>query len=126
MSVVLQTHVYAVAATGVHENHTLLALMVAPLLLGVWDRARSILVLLSSLALANLFLFEGLGRGVIRDRTLWRLRLALGLDLTVVGAVLHVILLGVLFAWAFERARGIAVVTAPPPPWVPPSSERPC
>jgi hypothetical protein len=104
MSVLLQTHVYAAFATGVHENHTLLALMAAPLLLGVWQRARAILVLLSSLALANLFLFEGLGRGVIRDRALWRLRLLAGLDLTVLGAALHLVLLGALFAWALRRA----------------------
>jgi hypothetical protein len=105
MSVVVQTHAYAVFGTGVHENHTLLALMVAPLLLGTWGRARSILALLSALAFANLFLFEGLGRGIVRDRVLWRLRLAAGLDLTVVGAAFHLVLLGLLLAWAWRRAR---------------------
>jgi hypothetical protein len=105
MSAVLQTHIYALCGTGVHENHTLLAVMAAPLVLGSWPRARALVAMLSAFAFANLFLFEGLGRGIVRDRVLWRLRLALGLDLTVLGAVLHVLLVLALFKACRERAR---------------------
>jgi hypothetical protein len=105
MSIILQAHIYALCGTAVHENHTYLAVVLAPLLLGIWEKGRAVLALTSAFLFANLFLFEGLGRGIIRDRTLWRFRMLLGLDLTVIVAVLHVVLVGVLFAWAIRRTK---------------------
>jgi hypothetical protein len=52
----------------------------------------------------DMFLLEGLGRDVIRDRVLYRWRLAFGLDVSVLVAALHVVLVGVLFYWAATRA----------------------
>jgi hypothetical protein len=43
LSVMLQVHAYALLGTSVHENHTLLAVMLAPLLLGEWPKARAAL-----------------------------------------------------------------------------------
>jgi hypothetical protein len=103
LAVILQTHVYAACATGVHENHSLLAVVMAPLLLGVWEKARAVVALTSAFLFANLFLLEGLGRGVLRDRWLWRLRLATGVDLTVLVAAAHLALVVVLFVWAARR-----------------------
>jgi len=40
----------------VHENHTFLAVVLAPLLLGVWPRARTLLAATSTMLFLNLFL----------------------------------------------------------------------
>jgi hypothetical protein len=105
LSLVLQAHLYALFGTSVHENHTFLAVFVAPLLLGVWRRASAVLVLSSSLLFANLFLLEGLGRGLIPDRRLYHLRLLTRVDLSVIVAVAHVAFVVCLFAWALQRLR---------------------
>jgi hypothetical protein len=105
LAVLLQVHVFALAGTSVHENHTYLALMLAPLLLGSWAKAGRVLGASSALLFLNLFLFEGLGRGVLRDRLLWRLRLFAGLDLTVLVAAAHVAFVVALFLWVAQRER---------------------
>jgi hypothetical protein len=105
LSLVLQAHLYALFGTSVHENHTFLAVFVAPLLLGVWSKGTAVLSMTSAFLFLNLFLLEGLGRGLIPDRRLYHLRLILGLDLSVVVAVLHVALVIVLFVWALRRPR---------------------
>ncbi|MBI3932505.1 MAG: hypothetical protein HY317_03760 [Acidobacteria bacterium] len=105
LAVILQVHVYGLFGTGVHENHTILALVLAPLLLGAWDNGRTLLALLSTFLFLNLFLFEGLGRGVLRDRQLYRLRLLAGVDLTVLVALAHVALFVILVFWIVRRRR---------------------
>jgi Gpi18-like mannosyltransferase len=107
LSVILQVHAYAFLATSVHENHTFLAVVLAPLLLGVWPRARALLAATSTMLFLNLFLVAGLGRRVTTLRFVEELRMGAGVDLTVVAAVLHAVLLVALFAWV-ARPRGAA------------------
>jgi Gpi18-like mannosyltransferase len=107
LSVILQVHAYAFLATSVHENHTFLAVVLAPLLLGVWPCARTLLAATSTMLFLNLFLVAGLGRRVTTLRFVEELRMAAGVDLTVVAAVLHAALLIALFAWV-ARPRGAA------------------
>ena len=102
---ILQVHAYAFLATSVHENHTFLAVVLAPLLLGVWPRARTLVAATSAFLFLNLFLVAGLGRRVTTLRFVEHVRMAAGVDLTVVAAVLHAVLLVALFAW-LARPRG--------------------
>jgi hypothetical protein len=99
-AVLLQVHAYAFVATSVHENHTFLAVVLACLLLGAWPRSGALLGTTSAFLFLNLFLVAGLGRRVTTLRFLEQLRMAPGIDLTVVVAVLHALLLVALFAWA--------------------------
>jgi hypothetical protein len=103
LSVILQVHAYAFFATSVHENHTFLAVVLAPLLLGVWAPARALLAATSAFLFLNLFLVAGLGRRVTSLRFVEQLRLAAGIDLSVVVALLHAALLVALFAWVARR-----------------------
>ncbi len=116
LSVILQVHAYAFLATSVHENHTFLAVVLAPLLLGVWPEARTLLAATSTMLFLNLFLVAGLGRRVTTLRFVEQVRMAAGVDLAVVAAVLHAALLVALFAWA-ARPRGDAAgrIAAPSP-----------
>jgi hypothetical protein len=64
LAVILQVHVYAFLALSVHENHTLLAVFLAPLLLGAWPRAKALLVATSAFAFVNLLLALRFGEGI--------------------------------------------------------------
>ncbi|PYQ06847.1 MAG: hypothetical protein DMF83_11200 [Acidobacteria bacterium] len=112
LSVILQVHAYAFLATSVHENHTFLAVVLAPLLLGVWPRARTLLAATSTILFLNLFLAAGLGRRVTTLRFVEQVRMVVGVDLTVVAAALHAALLVALFAWV-ARPRGEAAGPVP-------------
>ncbi|HEY2941275.1 MAG TPA: hypothetical protein VGN09_02465, partial [Vicinamibacteria bacterium] len=114
LSVILQVHAYAFLATSVHENHTFLAAVLAPLLLGVWPRARTLLAATSAFLFLNLFLVAGLGRRVTTLRFVEQVRMAAGVDLTVVAAALHAVLLVALFVWV-ARPRGSAAGPVPAP-----------
>ena len=105
LSMIVQTHVYALFGTSVHENHTYLAVVLGALMLFDWPPAPRVLAATSGFLFANLFLFEGVGRGLIRDRVLLRFRMLAGLDLTVVVAVLHVALVVWLFVLLARAAR---------------------
>jgi hypothetical protein len=105
LAVAWQVHVYALLGTSVHENHTFLAVLVAPLLLGSWPRARAFLALASAFLFANLFLIAGLGRRLTRQRTLEALRMATVVDLTVLVALAHLVLVALLAAWMKREAR---------------------
>jgi len=108
LSVILQVHAYAFLATSVHENHTFLAVVLAPLLLGVWPRAVALVTATSAFLFLNLFLVAGLGRRVTTLRFVEQLRLAAGIDLGVVAALLHFALLVALFVWvASSRSAGV-------------------
>jgi hypothetical protein len=99
LSVVLQVHAFALLATSVHENHTFLAVMLLPLLLGAWPKARPALALASAVLFASLFFAAGLGRHVTRMRWIEAIRLSTVLDMTVIVAALHLVLVVLLFAW---------------------------
>ena len=99
LSVVLQVHAYALLATSVHENHTFLAVMLLPLLLGAWPQAARALALTSSFLFASLFFTAGLGRHVTRTRWIEAIKLSTGLDMSVIVAGLHVVLVLLLFGW---------------------------
>jgi hypothetical protein len=71
---------------------------------GAWPRGGTTLVLTSSFLLANLLLAIGLGRGITSQPLIKSLRLMAGLDLSVVVAAFHVVLLALLFLWA-ARAK---------------------
>lgn len=105
LAVILQVHAYAFFATSVHENHTFLSVVLAPLLLGVWPRAAALLAATSAFLFLNLFLVAGLGRRVTTLRFVEQLRLAAGVDLAVIVALLHAALLVALFVW-MARPRG--------------------
>jgi len=107
LSVVLQVHAYALLATSVHENHTFLAVMLLPLLVGVWNEARLALGLTSAFLFASLFFTAGLGRHVTRMRWVEAVQLWTVLDMSVIVAALHVVLVILLFAWvARTRPQG--------------------
>ncbi len=104
LAVILQVHAYALVGTSVHENHTFLAVILAPLLLGeAWPQGRRFLGLTSAFLFANLFLMVGgLGRGLMRARWLLELRALTVVDLSVIVALLHVGLVAWLFASAWR------------------------
>lgn len=106
LSVILQVHAYALFGTSVHENHTLLAVVLAPLLLGVWPQARAALLGTSAFLFANLFLAYGFGRRITRQAWLAELRLSTGVDLSVLVAAAHVLLVAALFFWAWRARAG--------------------
>jgi len=114
LSVILQVHAYALLATSVHENHTFLAVVLAALLIGAWPRAGALLTATSVFLFLNLFLVAGLGRRVTTLRFVEQIRLAAGLDLSVIAAGLHAALLLVLFVWV-ARPPGEPAGTAPAP-----------
>ena len=99
LSVVLQVHAYALLATSVHENHTFLAVMLLPLLVGVWPHALRALALTSAFLFASLFFAAGFGRHVTRLRFVEAVKLSTVVDLSVIVAALHVVLVVLLFAW---------------------------
>ncbi len=100
LSVILQVHAYALLGTSVHENHTLLAVMLAPLLLGDWDKARATLALTSGFAFTSLFFAAGFGRRLTRQAELGWLRGLTGVDASVLVALAHVALVVALVAWS--------------------------
>lgn len=100
LAVILQVHAYALLGTSVHENHTFLAVLLAPLLVGVWPKAGVLLGATSAFLFASLYLAAGLGRRITSQRFLESLRLLSGLDLTVILAAGHVVLAALLFLWA--------------------------
>ena len=107
LSAMLVVHAYALLGTSVHENHTFLAVVLAPLLVGVWPRAGAVLGMTSAFLFLNLFLMAGgLGRRIMRLRELVEIRELTGLDLSVIVAALHVVLVGVLAWWVLGTARG--------------------
>lgn len=97
LAVIVMVHSYAFVSTSVHENHTFLAVVLAPLLLHSVRWARTVLVLTSTFLALSLFFAAGLGRRVTRLRTIEDLRFQMGLDPTMVVGVLHVAL--VVFLW---------------------------
>lgn len=102
LSVILQVHAYALLGTSVHENHTLLAVMLAPLLIGEWDKPRATLALTSAFAFASLFLAAGFGRRITRQADLVALKALTGIDASVLVALAHVALVALLFVWALR------------------------
>jgi hypothetical protein len=107
LALVLQVHAYALLATSVHENHTFLAVIVAPLLIGAWPAAARVHAATSAFLMANLFLMDGLGRKLVRLRDLRDLRAATPVDLSVLVAAAHVALCCwlALLAWRQHDSR---------------------
>lgn len=103
-AVVLQVHAYALLGTSVHENHTLLAVMVAPLLLGASPFAGRVLAGTTAFAFLNLFLTAGFGRRLTRQATVLGWRAATGIDLSILVALAHVALVVALVHWARREA----------------------
>ncbi len=100
LAVVLQVHVYAFLARGVHENHALLGVFLLPLLLGCWAPARPALLAASSLAFVNLLVAIRHGEHIptASHALAWR---APGLvdAAFAAAALLHGALLVALFLW---------------------------
>jgi hypothetical protein len=107
LAVILQVHAYALFGTSVHENHTFLAVVLAPLLVGEWPRASALLAGTSAFLFANLFLTAGFGRRITPLRVVDQIRLLPRLDLSVVAAAGHVILFAALVYWTLT-ARPLA------------------
>jgi hypothetical protein len=105
IAVILQVHAYALLGTSVHENHTLLAVIVAPLLVGVWRRSAVVVAGTSAFALSSLFLSAGFGRRITSQRVLESIRAATGVDLSVLVAVGHLAWVGLLFLWTARDLR---------------------
>ena len=113
LSVILQVHAYALLGTSVHENHTFLAVALAPLLLGTWPHARALLAAASAFLFASLYLTAGLGRRITTQSSLESLRAAFGVDLTVLVAAAHVAFVAVLFVWVARTSSGRVRSVAP-------------
>jgi hypothetical protein len=111
--VILQVHVYVLLGTSVHENHSLLAVILAPLLMGQWRRAPRVLAATSAFLFLNLFLIAGLGRRITTQRFLLDLRATTGVDLSVLVAIAHVVLVVLLFEWALRMRADEAREGAP-------------
>jgi hypothetical protein len=99
LAVILQVHAYALLGTSVHENHTFLAVVLAPLLLGEWPKAGAALAGTSAFLFANLFLTAGFGRRITPLRVVNQIRLLPRLDLSVVAAAGQVVLFAALVYW---------------------------
>jgi hypothetical protein len=110
--VILQVHAYALLGTSVHENHTFLAVALAPLLIGAWPYAVRVWAASSAFLFASLYLTAGFGRRITTQSSIAALRMAPGLDLSVLVAAAHVVFLALLFAWVARtssaRLRSIA------------------
>ena len=113
LSAILQVHAYALLGTSVHENHTFLAVVLAPLLVGVWPYARGLLAGTSAFLFASLYLTAGFGRRITTQSSLESLRAVLGVDLSVLVAVAHVALVTLLFVWVARTSSGRVRSIAP-------------
>ena len=105
LSIVLQVHAYALFGMRVHENHTLLVLMILPLLLGAWPPAWRALGWTSAFAFLSLFFAAGLGRRVTRLAQIAALRSWTGIDASVLAALGHVALVAALYVWVARTAE---------------------
>jgi hypothetical protein len=106
LSVILQVHLYALLGTSVHENHTFLAVALAPLLFGVWPHARALMAGTSAFLFASLFLTAGFGRRITTQSSLETLRAAFGIDLSVLVAAAHVVLVALMLVWVARTSSG--------------------
>jgi hypothetical protein len=113
LAAILQVHLYALLYTSVHENHTFLAVALAPLLIGVWPHAKPLLAAASAYLFACLYLTAGLGRRITTQASLQALRMASGVDLSVLVALAHVALVAVLFVWVARTSSGRVRSVAP-------------
>jgi hypothetical protein len=113
LSVILQVHAYALLGTSVHENHTFLSVVLAPLLVGMWPYARPLLVAASAFLFVSLYLAAGLGRRITSLRSLESLRMATGVDVTILVAAAHVALLAALALWVARTSSGRVRSVAP-------------
>lgn len=105
LSVILQVHAYALLATSVHENHTLLAVILSPLLLGAWPKAPAAVTSTSAFAFSSLFLASGFGRRVSSQQWLRDVRSLTVVDLSVIAAAAHVALFTALWVWTARTRR---------------------
>lgn len=106
LAVVLQVHVYAFLALGVHENHALLGLFLLPLLLGSWAPGWRALVAASSLATVNLLLAMRYGEHIPTSTWALSWQAPGGLDAAFAAAALgHGALLAALLLWTARTAR---------------------
>lgn len=99
LSIVLQVHAYALVGLHVHENHTLLVLMLLPLSIGAWPQAGRALAWTSAFAFLSLFFAAGLGRRVTRLAQIAAIRSWTGIDASVLLALGHIVLVAALFVW---------------------------
>src|SRR5207247_7646466 len=113
LAVIVQVHAYALLGTSVHENHTFLAVALAPLLFGVWPHARALLAGTSAFLFASLFLTAGFGRRITTQGSLQSLRAAVGLDLSVLVAAAHVAFVALLLVWVARTSSGRVRSIAP-------------
>lgn len=120
LAVLLQVEAYALFSTSVHENHTFLAVVLAPLLVGAtsptagdaWRRARLVHAALAAFLFANLFLMVGVGRKLIRLRELRALRALTVVDASALVALAHLVLGVALAVWAWRRLRAARALSA--------------
>ena len=106
------------AATGVVFLATFLLTVgfivaLAPLLIGVWPRAVRLLAALSAFLFASLYFAAGFGRRITTQADLEALRMAMGIDLSVVVAAAHVALLSALLVWVARTSSGRLRSVAP-------------
>jgi len=113
LAAILQVHAYALFGTSVHENHTFLAVALAPLLLGVWPHAARLLAATSAFLFASLYLTAGFGRRITAQSSLEALRMAFGVDATVLVAAAHVVLVAAMIAWVARTSPGRVRSVAP-------------
>jgi len=111
--VILQVHAYALLATSVHENHTFLAVVLAPLLMSVWPPAMRLLAAVSAFLFASLYFAAGFGRRITTQAGLEAFRMAARVDLSVLVAIAHLALVAALFVWVARTSSGRLRSVAP-------------
>jgi hypothetical protein len=90
LAAVFEVHAYACFGTSVHENHTFLAVAIAPLLLGAMEGGAAILASSSAFLLLNLLFTAGLGRRLTPLRAIRDVRASTVPDLSVIVALAYV------------------------------------
>ena len=113
LAALLEVHLYALLGTSVHENHTFLAVALAPLVIGVWSHAWRVWAATSAFLFASLYLTAGFGRRITTQSSIAALRMAPGIDLSVLVAAAHVLLVAALFVWVARTSSGRVRSMAP-------------
>jgi hypothetical protein len=109
VAAVVLVHAYALVSTSVHENHTFFAVLAALVVVGTVVQAERIAAATSAFLMISIFLMAGgLGRRIMTLGQLDVIRMAFGLDLSVILSAAHAVLVVSLVIWMLRTGRSPA------------------